>query len=203
MFYTQSWPLPMRSAPDPNPPLTHGTPRESGPNPDGAPSAPAAAPRSTASRFWVGFVLGFLLLMLVSCGTSIALFVPRDFSLADIQGKPGGWTPPPTPATPETSTDANVTPPAPNDPFAPGRPVRNATNSLVNLRATPGYLSKPGGDVLAQLRPGDVAEITGSSQMSDGLTWRPVRYQTQDGRIIEGWIAEATASGVTILAPAE
>lgn len=99
--------------------------------------------------------------------------------------------------------DASVTPPAPDDPFAPGRRVRNVTNSLVNLRATPGYLSKPAGDVFAQLQPGDVAEITGPSQASDGLAWLPVRYQTRDGRIVEGWIAEATASGVTILAPAE
>jgi hypothetical protein len=191
----------MRSAPDPHAPLTQETISEPGAKSDGAPSIHAAASRPTVSRFWLGFVLGFLLLTLVSCGAGVALFVPRDFSLADIQGNPGEWTPPPTPTI--SATDAEIDLPAPDAPFAPGRKVRNVTNSLVNLRATPGYLSKPAGDVLAQLQPGDVAEITGASQASDGLTWRPVRYQEQDGRIIEGWIAEATASGVTILAPAE
>lgn len=193
----------MRSAPDPNDLSTHQTPDESGVQLDETLSAPVTAPRAIVSRFWMGFVLGFLLLTLVSCGASIALFVPRDFSLVDIQGNPDGWTPPPTPVMSETDADAIITPPAPDDPFAPGQRARNVTSSLVNLRATPGYLSKPAGDVLAQLRPGDVTEITGTSQVSDGLIWRPVRYQERDGRIIEGWIAEATASGVTILAPAE
>lgn len=190
----------MRSAFDPNDSSIQDAPGASDIKPDHAPSAF----RSTAARFWVGFVLGFFLLALVSCGAGVALFVPRDFSLAELQNSPSVWTPPPPVATLEMEAPADLgAPPTPDDPFAAGRRARNATNSLVNLRATPGYLSKPAGDVLAQLRPGDMVEITGAAQEKDGLIWRPVRYQRLDGRIVEGWIAEATASGVTILAPAE
>ena len=84
--------------------------------------------------------------------------------------------------------------------FYAGQRVQNVTNSRVNLRTMPGYQNKPADDVLDQLRPGDGVEILGQAESKDGLLWWHVRYQHPDGRVIEGWVAQATASGVTILA---
>jgi hypothetical protein len=73
----------------------------------------------------------------------------------------------------------------------------------VNIRQTPGYLGKPRDDILVQMEPGDRVEILGESVLADGLTWWQIRYRPQSGRTTEGWVAEATASGVQILGYSE
>ena len=83
--------------------------------------------------------------------------------------------------------------------FAVDQRVRNLTNSRVNLRSTPGYLSKTASDVIGTLQPGDRVTILGEQQAADNLTWWRVRATLTDGRTIDGWVAEATASGVQIL----
>lgn len=83
--------------------------------------------------------------------------------------------------------------------FTPEQTVRNLTNSRVNVRVTPGYLSKPAGDVLGVVAPGAALLILGENQIADNLTWWRVRATLVDGRVVEGWVAEATASGVQIL----
>jgi hypothetical protein len=80
-----------------------------------------------------------------------------------------------------------------------GQQVQNVTSSQVNIRAAPGYLSKPNGDVIGQVPPGGKIEIIGGHTSADGLTWWYSRYTAPDGVAIDGWIAEATASGVQIL----
>ena len=55
-------------------------------------------------------------------------------------------------------------------------------------------MGKSSSDVLAQLRPGDALIIEGETAAVDNLTWWRVTYQGN-----EGWVAEATASGVDIL----
>jgi hypothetical protein len=45
--------------------------------------------------------------------------------------------------------------------FAAQQHVRNLTNSRVNVRATPGYLSKPASDVIGALEPGAAVVICG------------------------------------------
>lgn len=162
---------------------------------------------SARARFWMGFGIGFLLLMLFSCSGGFLLFGPENFSLADLQAGQGAWTPPTAQPTSEPAAVAD--PEGAPDPqgatgvFRTGQQAQNVTNSRVNLRATPGYQGKPAGDVLAQLHPGDRVEILGLSAPGDSLLWWQVRYQSPDGRVVEGWVAQATASGVTILASAE
>ena len=82
-----------------------------------------------------------------------------------------------------------------------GATATNVTNSLVNIRRTPGYLGKPQGDILAQMKPGESVTLLDGPEVADSLTWWFVRYQP-NGQAIEGWVAESTASGVQILAPA-
>ena len=159
----------------------------------------AALPASNRrARFWIGFAAGFALLTIASCGgIGIALGL-NELSLAELQGNGAVWTPPPyTPApTPLPVADAAA---SGATRFAVDQRVRNLTNSRVNLRSTPGYLSKTASDVIGTLQPGDRVTILGEQQAADNLTWWRVRATLTDGRTIDGWVAEATASGVQIL----
>lgn len=121
--------------------------------------------------------------------------------LAALQGEQKGWTPPPVTATPTPDpavASASVQPPA-DGAFVLGQTTRNVTNSRVNIRQTPGHLSKPNGDIVAQMAPGEQVEIIGGPASADNLLWWQVRYRAADGQTVEGWVAEATASGVQIL----
>lgn len=164
---------------------------------------PAATPspgRKRRSLFWLGFVLGFALLLFASCsGVGIALGL-NQLSLAELQGANGAWTPPPYTPSPtplpieETQRGATV-----STRFVAQQVARNLTNSRVNVRSTPGYLSKPAGDVIGLLPPDGTVVILGESQLADNLVWWRVQIARTDGRTLEGWVAEATASGVQIL----
>ena len=53
------------------------------------------------------------------------------------------------------------------------------------------------------MRPGERVTILGGPESQDGLRWWQVRYQGSGASApVEGWVAESTASGVQILAPA-
>ena len=78
--------------------------------------------------------------------------------------------------------------------FRTGDQARNITSSVVNIRRTPGHLGKPAGDIVAQALPGDTVTIVKGPSVADNLTWWYVRYGAA-----EGWMAQATASGVQIL----
>lgn len=159
------------------------------------------APEHRRSFFLPGFVLGFLILAVLSC--SGALFAAgidagkitqlRDNSLV-------AWTAPPTPVpsqvevAPQRSESESTV----DDAYLPGDRPRNITSSLVNIRSSPGYLGKPAQDVVAQAVPGQEVEILGGPETVDGLEWWRVRLATTEATV-EGWIAEATASGVQIL----
>ncbi|MBK8051583.1 MAG: hypothetical protein IPK16_33535 [Anaerolineales bacterium] len=149
------------------------------------------------SAFWPGFAVGFSLLALASCGGLAASFGFTRLSLADIQGNAPAWVPPAITATP-LPVAANAAPAALGR-FTLGQQVRNLTNSRVNIGSTPGHLSKPAGDILAQVEPNATLEIIGPSSAANNLTWWQVRYVSPDGIPLEGWMAEATASGVQIL----
>jgi len=157
-------------------------------------------PTRRRSLFWLGFVVGFGMLVISSCsGVAIALGI-NQLSLADLQGNSAAWTPPPyTPAPtppPATAAESGF---AGSTRFAPQQTVRNLTNSRVNVRATPGYLSKATSDVIGVMQPGAAAVVLGENQAADNLIWWRVRAMLDDGRSVEGWVAEATASGVQIL----
>jgi hypothetical protein len=169
--------------------------------------APPPPPGSQAARrrarartlFWPGFAAGFLLLSMLTCGGLAAATGLSRIDLEDIQGSATGWTPPSVTATP-TPDVANVAPSdSPTGIFAPGAEVRNVTNSRVNIRQTPGHQGKPSSDVIGQVEPGGALQIVAGPAPADNLTWWLIRYQTPDGRSIEGWVAEATQSGVQIL----
>lgn len=166
------------------------------------PSRATPSLRRPASLFWPGFLAGFLLLSSLTCGALFMATGITRLNLADLQAD-AAWTPPPAPPTP----DPAVAPPAgtpgadaaATGGYPPGEQLRNITSSLVNIRATPGYLGKPDGDVVAQVPPGGVIEIVGERAVADNLVWWRIRYTAPNGGEIEGWIAEATASGVQIL----
>ncbi len=169
----------------------------SGRDAGGAPQSGAPrnrAARSHRGRYWLGFVLGFTLLMLVSCGGVAVSLGFNSLTLAELRGDTVAWTPPtliPTPLAPAPG-ETPVAPVAGR--FSAGQTVYNITGSRVNLRQTPGHVGKSSSDVLAQLRPGDALIIEGETAAVDNLTWWRVTYQGN-----EGWVAEATASGVDIL----
>lgn len=164
---------------------------QAAPSPSHLPPSPRQRPSRAA--FWIGFVIGFALLALASCGgVALSLGLNR-LSLSDLRSDNASWTPPTLAPTPQMPIQPELTP-APVGAFSAGQSVRNVTGSRVNVRATPGHLGKSPGDVLMQLAPGDRVVILGDSTLADNLTWWRVQVNG-----IEGWVAEATASGVQIL----
>jgi len=160
--------------------------------------------RRARSLFWPGFAMGFLFLASLSCGALSAALGLNRVTLADIQGAGPVWTPAPTTAAtavllPSENAGAVA---GVSTRFPAGASVRNLTNSRVNIRTTPGHLSKPAADILGQVEPGGTLEILGESAFGDNLTWWRVRYAAPGGGSIEGWVAEATGSGVQILGQA-
>lgn len=164
-------------------------------------SQPEIAPkvaRRKPSRFpfWVGFAIGFALLAMGACSAAWFGLGFNELSLAQLRGNEQGWVAPtliPT-ATPAPIADNAVSPVTTGGRFAAGETVRNVTGSRVNLRRSPGHLGKGGDDILGQLAAGDAVVIQGESTLVDNLTWWRVTWQGLDG-----WVAEATASGVQIL----
>jgi hypothetical protein len=149
-------------------------------------------------RFWAGFVVGFALLTIASCTGVAATLGFGRLSLADLRGGESGWVPPTLVPTPEAplGSDGVVAEGSlvAGGRFEAGSRARNITGTRVNVRSTPGHLGKPEGDVLAQVSPGEQVEILGETATADNLTWYRVLFQGS-----EGWVAEATASGVQIL----
>jgi hypothetical protein len=142
-------------------------------------------------------VIGFALLTIGSCSVAWFGLGFNELTLAQLRGNEAGWVvptliPTATPAPIAQSDDPSFI--AVGGRFTAGETVRNVTASRVNLRRSPGHLGKGGDDILGQLAAGDAVVIHGESTIVDNLTWWRVTWQGQDG-----WIAEATASGVQIL----
>jgi hypothetical protein len=156
--------------------------------------------RRLRSLFWPGFIVGFLLLSIASCGGMVLATGINRLDLTDLQNDGQVWTPPRVTATPVVTpaAEAPVIGEA-GGAFSVGQQLSNVTASQVNIRAVPGYLSKATGDIIGQVPPGGRVEVIGGRSVADGLTWWYIRYSAPDGATIDGWIAEATASGVQIL----
>ena len=160
---------------------------------------PTPAGRRVRSLYIPGFVVGFLLLAAVTCGGSLYAAGIDAGRIAELRSDSAAWTPPPTPTLNPMALASPVAGDATSAyTYAPGDAPRNITSSLVNIRRSPGYLGKASDDVLAQVVPGQQVEILDGPQSSDGLLWWHVRLM-DGGRPNEGWIAEATGSGVQIL----
>jgi len=159
---------------------------------------PTPAPkRASRTPFWVGFAVGFALLMLASCGTAWFSLGLNDFTLAELRGDGEAWIPPtlmPTTLAPEPGSIELNPATSTGGRFAAGQTVRNITASRVNVRSTPGHLGKASSDILGQMAAGDAMVVQGESTVVDNLTWWRVTWQGKDG-----WVAEATGSGVQIL----
>lgn len=161
---------------------------------------PESPKRKERSLFWPGFTFGLVFTALVSCGGLAMALGLNDISLADIQGGGPAWTPPAITPTPESAAVQSADAPVAEGIFQPGQQLRNMTNSRVNIRRTPGHLGKPGDDILAQAQPADSMEVVNGPAEADNLLWWQIRYTTENGAV-EGWVAEATSNGVTILGP--
>jgi hypothetical protein len=153
--------------------------------------------------FWPGFFTGVLLLSLVTCGGLAFLSGVVNLEMASFQQQGLAWTPPPL--TPTTSISETTTVDSGNSvntaagAFRTGDIVRNITSSRVNIRREPGYLSKPAGDIIGQALPDQAVTILEGPVTSDNLAWWRVRHTSSGGLTTDGWMAEATASGVQIL----
>jgi hypothetical protein len=99
---------------------------------------------------------------------------------------------------PATTTTATADPGL----FTPGQQVHNIyrlSDGRVNLRRTPGHVSKPANDVLLNI-PGDaVMVILGPAILEDRLRWWPVLYTDATNQPHAGWVAEMTDTGEAIL----
>ena len=144
--------------------------------------------------------MGLLLTTAFSCGGLTSFLGLTDITLSDIQGSGPRWTPPPpATATPAVSNAVAVSAAGESateqvGAFRSSAQARNMTSSRVRIRQTPGHLGKPSDDIVAVIPPGDVVEILTGPESASNLTWWRVRYGA-----IEGWVAEATSSGVQIL----
>ncbi len=86
--------------------------------------------------------------------------------------------------------------------FAAGDRVQIVYSGAVNLRRTPGSVSKPAGDVLVEVPSGTVLTVVGGPQSADNLRWWRVEHRPAAGGTITGWMAESRANGQILLAPA-
>lgn len=175
--------------------------RQPPPPPGPTPVQPPQGKGGSRFPFWLGFTSSFLVLTILSVVTLLFSAGFNRFDLASLQGDAEGWTPPeivatPTPQQNVVSADAAI---SGGGLFAPETTLRNVTSSRVNIRQSPGHLGKTDGDIIAQIEPGESVTIVGPSTTADNLTWWQVRYPASNGRTIEGWVAQATASGVQIL----
>lgn len=170
------------------------------------PPAPEQKPQSRWP-FWLGFAISFLALSVLSLGLLLMSMGLDNFDLASLQDNEAAWSPPPLTLTP--SADSNVVDASAANSmestgqYAIGANLRNITDGGVFIRETPGYLSKLETDKIGRIASGGAVEIIGGPATVDDLTWWQIRYQTGNGTVIEGWSAEATASGLQILGPVQ
>ena len=65
---------------------------------------------------------------------------------------------------------------------------------FASLRRSPGYKKKNESDLLAEVPAGDIVQILGGPEKTDGLNWWKVSWNGKTG-----WMADHTASGKTIM----
>ncbi|MBI1293513.1 peptidoglycan DD-metalloendopeptidase family protein [bacterium] len=74
------------------------------------------------------------------------------------------------------------------------------TQALVNLRRAPGIRNKPADDVIVAAPSGSRVLITDGPRTLDEMTWWQVEA-TVNSQSVTGWMAQATADGIRLLAP--
>ena len=171
---------------------------------DSNPEPPITKRKVPRSLYWPGFVLGMLIASALSCGGLYMATGLSDITLADIRGGEPAWVPPtpvPTIEVAANATSDGTTAGAKDEgAFQIGQSVRNIlSRNGLNIRATPGHLGKETGDVLAVIPSGGTMEILDGVREADSLRWWYVRYIVANGTTLEGWVTEATGSGVKSL----
>ncbi|MFZ2487270.1 MAG: hypothetical protein WAZ19_04030 [Anaerolineae bacterium] len=151
------------------------------------PPNPQQPPRRDRTRLWA--LVTFLTLSVLS--VLAAMLIVSGGQLPTLN-EDVSWTPPASP-TVAAMADAQQAAVGQSN-FAAGAAVVNTSSGPVNLRRSAGYQNKPGSDVLAVIGAGERGTITGGPEAVDGLIWWQVRFATA-----EGWMAERSASGVTLL----
>ncbi|MEZ4614261.1 MAG: carboxypeptidase-like regulatory domain-containing protein [Caldilineaceae bacterium] len=66
------------------------------------------------------------------------------------------------------------------------------------VRQAPGYVGKPGQEIVGIFAPGAMMQIVGTDAEQDRLFWWHVRGTQSDGATVEGWVPEATAEMVML-----
>lgn len=147
---------------------------------------------------WVAALSGLLLGLATAVAVVIGGFFLLAGGLAGSTAGPQRWYPiTPTPTIAASPTVAPLTPtPTPEGLYVGGQ-ARVVSNVGVRLRRTPGYRNKPAADILTVVPPESVVTLVGGPEEADGLRWWEVQW-----RAYRGWMAEATAGGVQLLAPA-
>jgi hypothetical protein len=77
--------------------------------------------------------------------------------------------------------------------------MKATTNSIVNLRRSPGFKDKPANDIMYEIPAGSELTVLGGPQTVDDLTWWNVRFTSQFGNRFDGWVAATKASGEPLL----
>ena len=157
-----------------------------------------------------GILLAISLFAAIAC-TATTVYLPAIAKNLNIGAAPNrSWTPQPT-ITPTFTPipTATPTPPAaelpPNLPtplpgswtFRPGDAAVVVNNGPVNLRRSPGYKNKPTNDRIALVPAGAHVVILSGPAKIDGLIWWYV-----DWNDTQGWMAERSSGGKTLLAQA-
>jgi hypothetical protein len=135
------------------------------------------------------------LLLTMACLAAVAIVVSGG-RLPDLGGAEVSWTPPPdVVSAPASSGSAPGSPVGNAEPrFNPGDAVRIVSAGPVNLRQSPGFQNKPANDVVAAVPANQSGVVVAGPQEADGLVWWRVRFGER-----EGWMAERSNSGVTLL----
>jgi len=168
--------------------------------PQAPPGGPAKKRKGNPTLAWA--LITFTILALL--GALVILVIMTGGQLPEFGSGPS-WTPRPAPtatplpeSTPETGATSEAEAPPEQPPersFDPGDPVLNASPGPVNLRRSPGYLNKPGDDVITTIPAGSRGAVIDGPQAADGLTWWQVRFPARG----KGWMAERSSSGKVLL----
>ncbi len=141
--------------------------------------------------------------VLLGLATALLLVVAGLYLFAQTMGgsrtSPARWqpvTPTPTPIVSPTPTATPSPTPTPEGIYVGGA-ARVVSQTRVNMRRTPGYRNKPADDVIAAVPPNSLLDVVGGPREKDGLRWWQVRWKGK-----KGWMAEFSARGTRLLAPA-
>jgi hypothetical protein len=93
--------------------------------------------------------------------------------------------------------DDAPSPPQPGPRFRPGD--RAMTLNYVRLRRSPGFMSKPADDVIADIWQGTLVSIVAGPVEADELSWLQVDTTDVRGQTVRGWMAVSAPGGIPLL----